>query len=272
MRKKASHQQVIDSEIGRERNAALTKYVRNNVKTWSHQEYDDLYKMGVQKKIDEYISDYTEDTPLVEIVSESGSTYDEVEKHMEGRIELQNQQVTSVNDLLKEDGYEGEPLTKEQILSGDYLTMEINGQLITDYIDVGILNTAQDNIRKHISAANRSKNILKAVDDKMGTETATATEKFRKTELTIGGGYGEQTTNYGKILDVMNDVISDGNTGNSDKSLQKRIEYLNKKADSRTFDVNEIKEMFSSKHGNDYIDLGDGKIRVMNSVDKTGGC
>ena len=247
MRKKASHQQVIDSEIGRERNAALTKYVRNNVKTWSHQEYDDLYKMGVQKKIDEYISDYTEDTPLVEIVSESGSTYDEVEKHMEGRIELQNQQVTSVNDLLKEDGYEGEPLTKEQILSGDYLTMEINGQLLTDYIDVGILNTAQDNIRKHISAANRSKNILKAVDDKMGTETATATEKFRKTELTIGGGYGEQTTNYGKILDVMNDVISDGNTGK-----------------------NEIKEMFSSKHGNDYIDLGDGKIRVMNSVDKTG--
>jgi len=248
MRKKSAHQQVIDSEIGRERNAALTKYVRNNVKTWSHQEYDDLYKMGVQKKIDEYIGDYTEDTNLVEILSESGSTYDEVEKHMEGRIELQNQQVTLVNDLLKKDGvYKGEPLTKEQILSGDYLTMEINGQLLTDYIDVGILNTAQDNIRKHISAANRSKNILKSVDDKMGTETATATEKFRKTKLKIGMGYGQQTTNYGKILDVMNDVIGNGNNGK-----------------------NEIKEMFSSKHGNDYIDLGDGKIRVMNSVDETG--
>ena len=250
MRKKSAHQQVIDSEIGRERNAALTKYVRNNVKTWSHQEYDDLYKMGVQKKIDEFISDYTEDTSLVEIVSESGSTYDEVEKHMEGRIELQNQQVTSVNDLLKEDGYEGEPLTKEQILSGDYLTMEINGQLLTDYIDVGILNTAQDNIRKHISAANRSKNILKAVDDKMGTETATATEKFRKIKLKINSssnplGIGVQTTNYGKILDVMQDVM--------DVSVQ-----------------DNVKEMFSNKHGNDYIDLGDGKIRVMNSVDETG--
>ena len=45
----------------------------------------------------------------------------------------------------------------------------------------------------------------------------------------------------------MNDVIGNGNTGK-----------------------NEIKEMFSSKHGNDYIDLGDGKIRVMNSVDETG--
>ena len=258
MRKKAAHQQVIDSEIGRERNAALTKYVRNNVKTWSHQEYDDLYKMGVQKKIDDYIADYTEDTNLVEIVSESGSTYAEVEKHMEGRIELQNQQVTSVNDLLKEDGYEGEPLTKEQILSGDYLTMEINGQLLTDYIDVGILNTAQDNIRKHISAENRSKNILKAVDDKMGTETATATEKFRKTKLKIGAGWGNQATTYGKIMDAMNFIIN-GNTGPNTTGHR----YMNDGQDK-------IKEMFSSKHGNDYIDLGDGKIRVMNSVDETG--
>lgn len=241
MRKKAAHQQVIDSEIGRERNAALTKYVRNNVTTKSIQEYDDIYKIDYQKKIDEYIANFTEDTPLIEVAYEGGTSYSDLTNHIDLQQGMQEGQVKNFNDLLLEHNYEGEPLTQDQILSGDFQNLTIGGQPVTDFIDVKMLNSIQDKIRHHVSAENRSQNILTAAENKLGNERKESSEVFRNTEIKIGSGGGSQTTNYGKIIDVLNNLEGKNET---------------------------IKKLFKFK--NDYIDLGDGKIRVRDVYDEKG--
>lgn len=246
MRKQAAHQQVVDSEIGRERNAALTKYVRNNRWSTSIQEYDDIYKMGYQKKIDEYIADYTEDTPLVEI---EGKDHKQITASIELEKSMQEDQVTKFNDLLKEHEYAGEPLTQEQILAGDFHNLTIGKQPITDFIDIKMLNLIQDKLRIHQNKQNRSENILTAFkNDYKGEE---GDEIFRNKKLQIGVGAGNQSTTYGKIIDMMNYITSDDYEKGSTVS-------------------NDIKEMFSSKHGNNYIDLGDGKIRIQYGFDENG--
>ena len=248
MRKKAAHQQVIDSEIGRERNAALTKYVRNNVKTKSIQDYDQMWLDDYNRKIDNYIADYKEDGPLVEVAYEGGDTYEKLTSHIDLQKDMQESQVKAFNDHLigiTDDNdkilYQGEPLTQEQILSGDFQNILIEGQPVTDFINIDILKNIQDKIRHHASAENRSQNILTATENKLGIEKEESSEIFRNTKIQIGSGVGNQSTTYGKIIDVLN-------------SLDGRESV--------------IKKLFSFK--NDYIDLGNGKIRLKDSYDNNG--
>ena len=42
----------------------------------------------------------------------------------------------SSQPLIKEHNYDGESLTQDQILSGDFQNIKVNGQPITDFIDV----------------------------------------------------------------------------------------------------------------------------------------
>tara|TARA_R110000765_G_scaffold97337_1_gene183094 strand:- start:1541 stop:4198 length:2658 start_codon:yes stop_codon:yes gene_type:complete len=251
MRKKAAHKQVVDSELGRERNAALTKYVRDNRWVTSIQEYDDVWKIGYQKKVDDYIADYTEDTPLIEMAYEGGNTYEQITAHIDLQKGEQDRQVAGMNDLLKEHNYTGEALTADQILSGDYTSLTIGDQPVTDFIDIKMLNLIQDKLRVHTNAQNRSLNILKAAEDQFGEELATTDEIFRNTKFQIGSGAGNQSTTYGKIIEQMN-YVTNGSYQQSSTVMSN------------------IKEMFSSKHGNDYIELGDGKIRVQYGYDSNG--
>ena len=241
MRKKAAHQQVIDSEIGRERNAALTKYVRKNVKTKSIQDYDQMWLDDYNRKKDSYIADYKEDGPLVEVRYEGGDTYEELTSHIDLQKDMQEGQVKNFNDLLLEHNYEGEPLTQDQILAGDFQNLTIGGQPATDFIDIGMLKAIQNKIRHHASAENRSQNILTATENKLGIEKEESSEIFRNTKIQIGSGVGNQSTTYGKIIDVLNSL--DGK-----ESI--------------------IKKLLSFK--NEYIDLGNGKIRLRDSYDENG--
>ena len=251
MRKQAAHQQVVNSEVGRERNAALTKYVRRNITSESIQSYDQLWLDEYNRKKDSYIADFTEDTPLVEVEYEGGQTYETINAHIDLQKDMQDSQVTKFNDLLKEHNYEGEVLTQEQILSGDFQNIQVNGQPITDFIDIKMLNTIQDKIRHHVSAQNRSQNILTQAENKLGNAETTTDDAFRNKKIKLGSGAGNQSTTYGKVINIMN-YVTNGSYGDSSTVMSN------------------IKQMFGSNHGNNYVDLGNGKIRIQYGFDENG--
>ena len=223
-RRNYAKNEVIGSEIGRERGAAYAKYVRNDVKTSYIEDYDERYLKDYQKMIDNYVATVAIDTEVTQLNAPSGTSHKDVINYLDGHNAMIDGIVLEATEKAIRDGYlkKGDKLTAEDIRTGN----------VPEGM-VGVL----DNYRNKLYALETQKIIAQkrldnayidagyTVDTDADMEKAFLTTTFKGTF-----GIGKQSITGQQMVDSINKLYGQDMTW--DQAIQK-LNTLQKMANGR---------------------------------------
>jgi hypothetical protein len=211
-RKQALKSNEINMEVNRKVGVARATHMMDNRTSKDLMYHDAIFKMDYQKKLDDYVADFSVPLESIQVDNPGGITI----KSINGYIKLQDQSKVAVvagfndNEAVKRyvdsgdgaakygEGFKG--FTEEQIMNGD-VPDELKGILGNSQMAIKRANLEKDIQQKLLTEAYEASGY--SMDTDKGAEEAFLTTTFKGTV-----GLGKQSLTGQQMVDAINSTLS----------------------------------------------------------------